>query len=81
VVLATELIRWTQAASGAAGRANVGLWPFAPFYLFCIAVAWLYRHAGLVVLDEHVVIVTERVSFWAVVLFVSRLTAASTKAK
>ena len=24
VVLSTELIRWTQAASGAAGRANVG---------------------------------------------------------
>jgi len=25
VVLSAELIRWTQAASGAAGRANVGL--------------------------------------------------------
>ena len=24
VVLSTELIRWTQAASGAVGRANVG---------------------------------------------------------
>ena len=57
---------------------------FAPLPRFtCSVLRWrgYYRHAGLVVLDEHVVIVTERVSFWAVVLFVSRLTAASTKAK
>jgi len=27
VVISTELIRWTQAASGGAGRANVGLCP------------------------------------------------------
>ena len=26
LVLLTELIRWTQAAGGAAGRANVGLY-------------------------------------------------------
>jgi len=34
LVLSTELIRWTQAASGAAGRANVEHCPASSFLLY-----------------------------------------------